>query len=512
MNTQATQRTPRIRRRHLAPNRWRQRYIRQRQQDPVVQKGLGQKPFSMEPESYEVGPEEDFYWDLYDPLADYYGYEGSCAEYAIESCLAEILAPKNSLFEGLRELVVVRGEQPLSAQEKPMNQAESDSAVEVRLFHHSQFLRKLAQGLEDVSTLRQKIQAVVYEPADLAAIRQAVARDDEWAITKAEAHRILLFAPLWVRRPSTWSPAAGVSLFSHLMEQFKTPRCLKAEWQHQRDTLRLKWMCWHLLLAQGGSLKRASKLFGWKVTAKFQHLLNATPEDLSPLEMCMLAEVRRLGGDEALFRRLRLNPGYLIDPTEPSDNETFRVFWQETVSWLLRNQQHLTNEQVNSILTWGLFRQAQPPQPGVPGFSWKRRSWRSVLQQSEEFALLQRTPWKMYRWNHHGFGCSFTDKTGQRWTVEELCSGDQLFEEGKAMRHCVVNYASRCAAGYSLILSLRQEGNRCLTLELNPSAGALVQARGVCNRMPNCSEKEAIRIWQQLIFSPNKLALLRPRA
>lgn len=50
----------------------------------------------------------------------------------------------------------------------------------------------------------------------------------------------------------------------------------------------------------------------------------------------------------------------------------------------------------------------------------------------------------------------------------ELTTGRALFEEGKAMDHCVSSYAERCANGSSRIFSLRIGGLRVATLELAP--------------------------------------------
>lgn len=50
----------------------------------------------------------------------------------------------------------------------------------------------------------------------------------------------------------------------------------------------------------------------------------------------------------------------------------------------------------------------------------------------------------------------------------ELRDGAELFDEGKAMSHCVASYAGRCAQGSSRVFSVRIGGARQTTLELTP--------------------------------------------
>ena len=61
-------------------------------------------------------------------------------------------------------------------------------------------------------------------------------------------------------------------------------------------------------------------------------------------------------------------------------------------------------------------------------------------------------------------------KSGRVEAVE-LSSGADLFDEGKAMSHCVASYASNCAQGQSRVFSIRIGGARQTTLELNPTGG-----------------------------------------
>jgi hypothetical protein len=79
--------------------------------------------------------------------------------------------------------------------------------------------------------------------------------------------------------------------------------------------------------------------------------------------------------------------------------------------------------------------------------------------------------------------------------VRELVSGDELADESAAMHHCVGSYAYRCAQGRSAIFSVTLDGERRITVELDPSTRAVVQARGLRNRECEPEERELLRRW-----------------
>lgn len=58
--------------------------------------------------------------------------------------------------------------------------------------------------------------------------------------------------------------------------------------------------------------------------------------------------------------------------------------------------------------------------------------------------------------------------SGKQYTLTNINSRLDLLEEGSVMNHCVFSYLSRCMAGESVILSLKDDaGNRVATAELN---------------------------------------------
>lgn len=66
----------------------------------------------------------------------------------------------------------------------------------------------------------------------------------------------------------------------------------------------------------------------------------------------------------------------------------------------------------------------------------------------------------------------------------ELDSGLLLAEEGLEQRHCIGTYANACASGATRVFSLRHNGRRAATIELqrgHDGAWHMVQIRGKAN-------------------------------
>ena len=99
------------------------------------------------------------------------------------------------------------------------------------------------------------------------------------------------------------------------------------------------------------------------------------------------------------------------------------------------------------------------------------------------------------------------------WTVVELRNNRELINEGRKRKHCVYSYVHWCKVGRSAIFSLRgtrkivsgytDEGQPIwdksleqtrITLEVNPQS-AIVQVRGVLNRLATDEERGVVRLW-----------------
>jgi hypothetical protein len=307
------------------------------------------------------------------------------------------------------------------------------------------------------------------------------------------------FAPFWIRNPQEWSPAQAcpaaqliVSFIDHLFVRYSIPRFLYSNWTLGFGVAHVKWLCWFILLGQGGSLHRAAKLMGWDVPKNLTRFLEEVPENLRPLEGCMYAEVIRLGAGEAEFRRLASNPAFAIDPTSGKPGSTHTAFWRETVKWLARYQDELSDGAAGTILNWSMHEFTESERAGR-AFSWRGRTPVSSLAAAEAYLRSLEAPYIHYQWKSHGWDWASQDE--EDWSVQELVSGPELCDESRAMHHCVASYAARCYSDYSAIFSVRKHGARVLTVEVTPGSGQIVQVRGTCNRSPTAAERALVDRW-----------------
>ena len=81
------------------------------------------------------------------------------------------------------------------------------------------------------------------------------------------------------------------------------------------------------------------------------------------------------------------------------------------------------------------------------------------------------------------------------WTIRQIRTSQELLDEGTDLRHCVSSYRNAIMSKRSTIFSLKQDGLRCITLEVRLSECAIVQARGLQNRAPSALERKLIARW-----------------
>jgi len=63
------------------------------------------------------------------------------------------------------------------------------------------------------------------------------------------------------------------------------------------------------------------------------------------------------------------------------------------------------------------------------------------------------------------------------------------------MEHCVGGYISICFEGHSVIFSLRSEGHRIATIEVDPLTRDVVQMQGRFNAEPRKSHLSVVKKW-----------------
>jgi hypothetical protein len=311
----------------------------------------------------------------------------------------------------------------------------------------------------------------------------------------------MLLAPFWVRPLSGWTGEhlSGskliLSLVDHLFVTYPVPESLYRIWDPERGRLTSKWIHWFVLLGQGASLHRATQYFtDWVIPRSFVQYLFLAPSDLTPLESCMWAEVFRLGGSATEFQRLREHPNYMWDPTDTRERDTrWQSFWRDTVRWLTRHREELTDEMCHLILMWSSRMWHEQ-------FSLRNHTPQTAYEAAQRFVEMQSRP-SDAKWPGHGYDWEFLDENDNVWSFRELTSGRQLLQEGREMHHCVQSYAERCLTGLDSIFSLSLNARRCLTIQVNPTRKNIVQARGLCNRRPTPEEDFVMGLWGKEVLN-----------
>ncbi|MBL8799548.1 MAG: hypothetical protein JNM56_37040 [Planctomycetia bacterium] len=122
---------------------------------------------------------------------------------------------------------------------------------------------------EQLAAFVQGIKRFPNDPATRRRIADSVGEDVYRDVLQSAAtpgkgenlvRNVSLFAPFWIRSPRTWD-GGKTSLVNHLLVRYDVPRFLDDCWFDLPGHATLKWLSWFILLAQGGSLKRAATFF-----------------------------------------------------------------------------------------------------------------------------------------------------------------------------------------------------------------------------------------------------------
>jgi hypothetical protein len=521
----------RQKRRQLRPGQLRQSYLAIRDEDPEFKERWGYIDYE---------EESDDYWDYCDPYEDYLD-QHEIDDYQLEQFLTEILNPVVPFVDLSEAATVSEFPEYLNTSKSVTEEKSDEASIEERLVEYV----RLVEHLKDNSfELKSRIVEAGGSPKTIDLVKSAFPKQPVMVMN------ILLFSPFWIRDPWTWSKGNEISLLDHLFVKHEVPDFLYSEWFREWTYPRLKWVVWFILYGQGGSLKVISRLYWWSITMRLpQHLQDMPPDssaieaylyedvkrsggseilfnrrleiattryrwvipnrfpqylwevpgDLSPVEACIYAEVKRLGGSEIDFRRILQNPALVIDPTNPSTDKSFSSFWHNTVKWLITHRDAVTDEECRQILPWALHMYTEAGPHGERRFSWRGRSVNSVINRSIEYrrSLLRTVP--SYKWHSHGWDWDSDDSFADRWSFVELTSSVELSIEGSQMHHCVAIHAAQCASGFSTIVSVRKNDIPCVTLQINLTSNGIVQARGLCNRKTTSQEKDVINLWLRTI-------------
>jgi hypothetical protein len=318
----------------------------------------------------------------------------------------------------------------------------------------------------------------------------------------------------WTRPLTSWEPRSYnarrqfSSLARHLLAQYPVPLFMDSVWFKGQTAEAAKQQEWFLAIGKGKSVRQLDLPFS--LTKRMAYHFLQAPPDCSVEAALRWGQVIGLGGTSRLVHAiLGSRLGTVFEHDE---------FWITVIHWLIENPL-FDPAQVGPLIDY-IHRQKFEPQeirvapskwevrPPDPDFSLKGRTAASLLRQMQEWhGRLRKEPNRPdLSWPPSGIGMfEWTEgapesNTFRRWTVMELLSRRELFEEGRAMRHCVASYDNSCAFGGTSIWSLGVERiagrrKRAVTIEVTNRSKVICQARGKANRLPGEKEMGLLRRW-----------------
>src|SRR5262249_54729871 len=298
------------------------------------------------------------------------------------------------------------------------------------------------------------------------------------------------------------------SLAHHLFALYPVPPFMTSVWFDLPAGEALPQHRWYRHLGLGQNIRTAG--LPLRLTRAMAHLFTQAPHHYTAIAALRWAQVRGLGGHEALARAVAgTRLGKVLENEE---------FWESVLYFFVNHPsfdlaqvgpvvdflQHQKFEWAEGVSPEGVFGKQPPPRPD---YTMKGRTVASVLRQVEEWHQHpgRGTNQPSLSWRHPAFKefqlVEGSEALGNMrvWTITELLTSRALFLEGQAMRHCVATYAERCVRRQTSIWTMQVENrrgrHRVLTIEVDLPRRAVRQARGKCNRLPQAGERELLERW-----------------
>lgn len=370
-----------------------------------------------------------------------------------------------------------------------------------RFEKHANYLRAILEQCE-----KHRVRLFEYSGKPLANVRNRTFAD---ALALVAAH-----GDDWIRPIKSWRPTGGSlrdafrNLTEHLFALYEVPAFWPWCWFQDdfSEHPRLFQIFKHLA---GGNNLRSLGL-GIAYSKRMAHQFHQAPEFYTFWQAIRWGQVVALGGSTELANRLSNTLlGRGIENWE---------FWQSVVLWFI-NHSEFPSSEIGLVLDYvnnqrfgvgNFFRfsrdrygqlQRQRIEISQPNFEMKGRTTGSLLRDAFEWqeSRLAYGSGTDFVWESSRIQPFHQTIDGIEYEIFELLGNGALADEGYSMSHCVSSYADACAKGSSTIWSLQEiclgRKRRMLTIEVNATAGEILQARGYCNRNPREFEMELLRSW-----------------
>ncbi|MBK9304458.1 MAG: PcfJ domain-containing protein [bacterium] len=305
----------------------------------------------------------------------------------------------------------------------------------------------------------------------------------------------------WCREPGDWRPttrdplASLLSLSAHLLAVYPVPAFLVKALivSDDADSRRPGTAQLFDHLAQGGSMRKAVDLglVPYPLTRRMCHLFVNTRAHLSVRDALLRALILGHGGSGWLFQAA-LRAGFPDKPFRSSRLSSDLIRW-------LAVQPGLRPGQLKPIIDYLDHRYRHEGDFVFAGLTLKSLTDEMHAWYGDDSSMPV-----CYTFRPSGLSAgAWTVEAGpgrgadQRvvWTMQEILGHRDLVQEGRAMRHCVANYAGSVSHCNNSIWSLRYNNARALTVMVNAKDRAIVEACGKCNRAPKTREIDILKTW-----------------
>jgi hypothetical protein len=246
------------------------------------------------------------------------------------------------------------------------------------------------------------------------------------------------------------------------------------------------WESWFIEVARGDSLRTCIGV-PINLTKKIAHEMMNAPSNYTICDALRYGQVMGLGGDRRLVQAVlssRMGRDFADEP-----------FRETVISWFVRNPM-IDTAQISPLVDYIMHKFYNELD-----FSMKGRGVLAMIRQMEEWHNKLRkergkqyNEWKPMNINSWEY-VEGKDAHRLAWDMTEITNSKALREEGRYMHHCVAAFEGSCTSGRSSIFSLRCNGERALTLEVNRQAMTIAQMRGESNRLADLREKRVVGIW-----------------
>lgn len=315
-------------------------------------------------------------------------------------------------------------------------------------------------------------------------------------------HTLWVAASYVVDKPSVdgWRPKAKGSrsvfqqLAKHLLERYPQPVLLWTALE-EKYGVAIKLAPLVAQVAQGGSLfKSIPGLLPVPLSKKQCHALLTTPCSGFLLAI-RTQQVLEFGGSHRLAEMWVAGRGAELMRHEDE------VFWATVLAFFAKTAM-LDLSHIGPLGDYIAHRRANDR-----GFSMKGRTAEALLRDMEEWhqTLNRKKAAGTSIFESSGFlpcsmvrtrterGVSFTEE----WRIDEILSGKDLAEEGRALKHCVSSYSYSIQSRRVSIWSMTCGGSRSVTIEVLNQERKIVQVRGRYNRISTTEEFRVLNAWAQ---------------